>query len=65
MENYTLEQLFQRFYACVGPERILFGSDFPMWRPADVVELVQKLNLGSDREEKIFYQNAKRWLHIQ
>ncbi|MBQ2748326.1 MAG: amidohydrolase family protein [Clostridia bacterium] len=49
----------------LGYDRILFGSDFPMWRPADVVKLVQKLNLGSDREEKIFYQNAKRWLHIQ
>ena len=27
MENYTLEQLFGRFYATVGPSRILFGSD--------------------------------------
>ena len=48
----------------LGYDRILFGSDFPMWNPADVVERVMRLGLGSEREEKIFYQNAKRWLHL-
>lgn len=40
-------------------ERILFASDFPMWKPEDEILNIEKLNLSSERLEKVMYKNAK------
>jgi len=65
MENYTLEQLFQRFYACLGPSRILFGSDSD-WFPRgfalrylmDQLRAVRALNMPKADIQRIFRDNA-------
>ena len=47
-----------------GAERILFGSDYPMWSPKDEIETLKKLNLTDNEYELIFSGNAKRILNI-
>ena len=46
------------------PDRILFGSDCPAGTPQKELEFLERLNLGSDRMEKILYKNAQRLLGI-
>jgi predicted TIM-barrel fold metal-dependent hydrolase len=72
IENYTLEQLFQRFYACVGPDRILFGSDSE-WFPRgfalrylmDQLRAVRSLNMPEGDVRRIFRENALELLKLE
>ena len=41
-----------------GVERILFGTDFPLWSPVDEVCRFQKLHLTENEFERIAYKNA-------
>lgn len=41
-----------------GADRILFGSDFPLWDPVKEVEAFFKLDLTQTEREKIAFQNA-------
>ncbi|MDR2371244.1 MAG: amidohydrolase [Treponema sp.] len=45
-----------------GAERILFGSDFPMWDPASCLEEFNRIDLRDDERELILYKNALRIL---
>ena len=47
-----------------GAEKILFGSDFPMWDPVKEVERFYALPLTSDEQEMIAYRNAQRILSL-
>ena len=40
-----------------GPERFLFGTDFPMWSPKEELARFLALGLGDDVNEKILYGN--------
>lgn len=72
MEQYTLEQLFGRFYATVGPGRILFGSDSE-WFPRgfagrylmDQLRAVRGLNFPAADIRRIFRENALELLHLE
>lgn len=69
MQRYTLEQLFERFYATVGPGRILFGSDSE-WFPRgfavrylmDQLRAARGLNLPKADIQRIFRENALEML---
>ena len=41
-----------------GADRVLFGTDFPLWSPETEVKAFQKLPLTSTEFEKIAYKNA-------
>ena len=41
-----------------GAERVLFGSDFPIWDPKKEAEAFMKLDLTFSEKEKIAYKNA-------
>ena len=47
-----------------GEDRMLFGTDFPMWKPAQMVAQFHALGLGRDTEEKIFYGNFARYFGL-
>ena len=53
-------RLIDRF----GEDRLLFGTDFPMWKPAQMVEQLRALGLGRQTEEKIFYGNFARFFGL-
>ncbi|MEI5604451.1 amidohydrolase family protein, partial [Streptomyces brasiliscabiei] len=43
-----------------GAERVLFGTDYPMWNPAQELERFLALRLPQRDEENILYNNAAR-----
>ncbi len=45
-----------------GSERVLFGTDYPMWNPKEELERFYALNLAGRQRDDILYQNAKRLL---
>lgn len=45
-----------------GADRILFGSDFPMWHPVKELEFLTSLGLSASEYEKITWHNAERFL---
>jgi len=55
----------RQMIAFLGEDRFMFGSDFPMWSAADEKERIKKLGLSQETLEKIYYQNAAKFLNIQ
>lgn len=47
-----------------GSEKMLFGTDFPMWNPVKEVERFLELPLTSCEQEQIAWQNAQRILKL-
>jgi predicted TIM-barrel fold metal-dependent hydrolase len=45
-----------------GADRILFGSDYPMWDPAACREEFMKLDLSSEERELILWKNAQKMI---
>jgi predicted TIM-barrel fold metal-dependent hydrolase len=45
-----------------GAERILFGSDYPMWDPVEEVERFMRNDLTDEERELICWRNAERFL---
>jgi len=45
-----------------GADRVLFGSDFPMWSPAEELEHLRALELDRRDMEKILLRNAERFV---
>ena len=42
----------------VGPDRICFGTDAPLYRPAPFVRVLETLDVSNETREKIAYRNA-------
>lgn len=53
-------EIIRRF----GADRVLFGSDFPMWTPKDELETFLTLPFTEAEFEKILYKNAKTLLGL-
>lgn len=56
----TAVRLIHRY----GVEKVLFGTDYPMWLPKDELERFMKLDLTDDEREKILHGNVERILGI-
>ncbi len=56
MENERAKELI----AAYGAERVLFGTDYPMWNPAQELERFVGLRLPQRDAENILYNNAAR-----
>lgn len=46
-----------------GTDRVMFGSDFPMWSPKREYELFTAIDFTDDELEKMLYGNAMRFLN--
>lgn len=44
-----------------GIDRVMFGSDFPMWNPVDEFDKFASLDFDGEELEKLFYKNALRF----
>ncbi len=47
-----------------GTDRVLFGTDYPMWSPTDELATFFKLGLSVDDNRKILSENAKKLFNI-
>ena len=54
----------KRIIRCYSRERVLFGTDYPMWNPAVELERFHRLQLTDEEEERILYRNAEKLLNI-
>lgn len=45
-----------------GTDRILFGSDFPMWNPSEEFEIFESLDFPKADFEKMTWRNAERFI---
>ena len=43
-------------------ERVLFGTDYPMWNPAEELKRFYRLQLKDDEQEMILHLNAEKLL---
>ena len=48
-----------------GADRVLFGTDFPMWSHKKELEAFYAMRLNSDEEKKILFENAIRLFSIE
>ena len=58
------EQQKQRCINTYGADRLLYGTDFPLWDPVTEVERFMKLKLTDEEREKIAFGNAERILGL-
>ena len=56
--------MFERMIRLYGADRLLFGSDFPMWDCKEELERVLSVPMSEAEREKIFYSNAAALLKI-
>ncbi|MBR5259720.1 MAG: amidohydrolase family protein [Eggerthellaceae bacterium] len=45
-----------------GTDRVMFGSDFPMWSPITELDRIMKLGYDEEDLEKLLYRNCERYL---
>ena len=43
-----------------GTDRVLFGTDYPMWDIEKDIERFMKIDLSEEQREDIFYNNAAK-----
>ena len=48
-----------------GADRVLFGTDYPMWMPEDEIERFLKIDLNETERQDILYNNAARLFNIK
>ncbi len=55
----------RRFIDAYGEDRVMFGTDYPMWRLDGELEKFMKVPLTDEQRKKILYDNAARLLKIE
>lgn len=58
------EEQRYKYINTYGADRLLYGTDFPLWDPVREVERFMKLKLTDSEREKIAYKNAERILNL-
>ncbi len=53
---------FLSYIRAFGSKRLLFGTDFPIWDPADEVAAIRNLPLTQEERDDIFWRNAEKLL---
>lgn len=48
-----------------GADRVLFGTDYPMWNPKEELSRLRALNLDEDELNGILYKNAVRLFGLE
>jgi predicted TIM-barrel fold metal-dependent hydrolase len=43
-----------------GVDRVLFGTDYPLWTPESEIERFMKIDLTDEQRADIFYNNAAK-----
>lgn len=47
-----------------GADKVLFGTDYPMWTPSEELKRFSKLNLTEEQKDAILHKNAEKLFNI-
>ncbi len=47
-----------------GADRVMFGSDFPMWNQAEELQAIMRMSLPEDYLEKVLWRTAERFAGV-
>ena len=47
-----------------GTDRVLFGTDYPLWTPEEEIERFMSLDLTDEQREDILYNNTAKLFNI-
>lgn len=62
---YALDdETMKRVIALYGGERVLFGTDYPMWHPDEELRRLRGLGLDSETMENILWRNAAKVFNL-
>ncbi len=61
--HITKEKAYEAIKA-FGTDKVLFGSDFPMWDPASEMKYLRSLGLTKAEERQILWENGSRLLGL-
>jgi len=62
--DYLKKDEVKKLLLAHSPDRLLFGSDFPLTDPAKDIEFIRNLDIPQGLKEKILYTNAKTLLGL-
>ncbi len=54
----------KEYITAFTPDRVMFGTDYPMWSIIDELKRMEKIDLSDEDREKIMYKTAARLLKI-
>ena len=60
----TDREIVMRLIDKIGPDRLLFGTDFPMWSPKEELARFMSLDLDDSSRQKILYDNFMKLLKL-
>ena len=63
--GFTTPEKFEELIHTFGEDRLLFGTDFPMWDTKAELERFMAVKLSDDQREKVLYKNAAQILKIK
>lgn len=61
LDKETSKRIIKKYTA----DKVLFGTDYPMWDPKSEVEYFLSLGLSDEENRKILYQNAQKLFDIK
>ena len=61
---YISTEVAKKLVYTYGVDKVLFGTDYPMWDPIDELERFFKIGLSEEENQKIFAENAKKLFGI-
>ena len=63
--GFISRQKVEELIKLYGAERVLFGTDYPMWPPKEEIETFLQMDLSEADRRKIFFENAKKLFRIK
>ena len=60
LDKETSKRIIKKYTA----DKVLFGTDYPMWDPKNEVEYFLSLGLSDEENSKILFQNAQKLFGI-
>ena len=60
LDRETSKRIIKKYTA----DKVLFGTDYPMWDPQNEVEYFLSLGLSDEENKKILFQNAQKLFGI-
>lgn len=64
LSHFTICDRARSLIRLYGADRVLFGSDFPMWDPALELTLLARVGLTDDERERVLWRNARELLGL-